>query len=160
MYVNLQALSHGVVVQHATCTDDLAHKVWGIQQGPPGLIQASETGLQEAKCAFHHCTGTYVCSIVVSLSSGLGIPEWSHEMGPKCICRVTWKGKDRRMLIVHVPLVMSATWGRTVMPDTHVTHQPASCSRTRSVRILLGRCLDGICSCRRWTLGVWHGLAI
>ena len=27
-----------------------------------------------------------------------GIPEWSQEMGPKCICRVTWKGKDRRML--------------------------------------------------------------
>ena len=42
-YVNLQALSHGEVVQHATCTDDLAHEVWGIQQGTPRLIQASET---------------------------------------------------------------------------------------------------------------------
>ena len=40
---------------------------------------------------------------------------------------------------MHVPLVMSASWGRTVMPDTHVTHQPASCPHTRSVQI----CWDG-----------------
>ena len=81
-YVNLQALSHGVVVQNATCPDDLAHKVWGIQQGTPRLIQASETGLQEAKGAFHHSMGTCVCFIVSSLSWGLGVPEWGHEMGP------------------------------------------------------------------------------
>ena len=144
-------------MQHAPM---IWHKVWGIQQGPPRLIQASETGLQEAKGAFHHSTGTCLCFIVSSLSWGLWSPEWNHEMGSKCICRVTWKGKDRRVLVVHVPLVMSASWGRTVMPDSHVTHQPASCPRTRSVRILLGWCFDSICSCRGWPLGVWHGRAI
>ena len=156
----MQALSHCEVVQHTTCSADLAHKVWGIQQGTPRLIQASETGLQEAKGAFHHCTGACVRFIVFSLSWSLGIPEWSHEMGSQCICRVTWKGKDRRMLVMHVPLVMSASWGGTVIPDTHVTHQPASCPHTRSVQIVLGCRFDGICSCHGWILGVWHGRAI
>ena len=48
-YVNLQAPSHGEVVQHATCTDGLAHEVWGIQQGTPRLIQASERDFRRPK---------------------------------------------------------------------------------------------------------------
>ena len=51
-YVNLHAPSHGEVVKHATCPDDLAHKVWGIQQGTPRLIQAPDGYVRVLHCIF------------------------------------------------------------------------------------------------------------
>ena len=107
----MQSPSQGKVVEYTTCPNYLAHKVWGIQQCTPRLIQASEAGLHKPKCTFNHSPGTYVRLVVALLSWGLGVPEWGHHVRSQGISRVTCKGKDRRILVMHVPLVMSASWG-------------------------------------------------
>ena len=64
--------------------------------------------------------------VVALLSWGLGVPEWGHQMWSQGISRVTWKGKDRRILVMHVPLVMSASWGGgTYLTPMSLTNQPA-----------------------------------
>ena len=74
----MQSPSEGKVMEYATCPNYLTHKVRGIQQGTPRLIQASEAGLQKPKGPFNHSPGSYVRLVVALLSWGLGVPEWGH----------------------------------------------------------------------------------
>ena len=81
--------------------------------------------------------------VISFLSWCLRVTKWGHHVRSQGICRVTWKGKDRRMLVVHVPLVMCASWGegQSYLTPMSLTNQPAV-----SIHVLVKLGWDGAVS--------------